>query len=55
MRFGDASPVMAISFANIPVEAMRPPMAWSTGQISGLSTFVNPIVDAVITKNGTAS
>jgi hypothetical protein len=25
MRFGDASPVMAISFGNIPVEAMRAP------------------------------
>jgi hypothetical protein len=23
MRFGDANPVMAISFGNIPVEAMR--------------------------------
>jgi hypothetical protein len=23
MRFGDASPAMAISFGNIPVEAMR--------------------------------
>jgi len=26
MRFGDASPVRAVSFGNIPVEAMRPSM-----------------------------
>ena len=26
MRFGDASPVRAVSFGNIPVEAMRPPL-----------------------------
>ena len=27
MRFGDASPVRAVSFGNIPVEAMRPSSA----------------------------
>jgi len=27
MRFGDASPVRAVSFGNIPVEAMRPTLA----------------------------